>query len=102
MVRKTRAGFRKNKRANGAESRMQPSSLFRLFRALAPAACLGLSMLPIAPARAQAPAPTPGATAGNPVPMPGFWDPRRRPERPDLSRVTLIRFLTENDFPPFN
>jgi polar amino acid transport system substrate-binding protein len=34
--------------------------------------------------------------------VPGFWDPRRRPERPDLSRVTLIRFLTENDFPPFN
>jgi len=34
--------------------------------------------------------------------VPGFWDPRRRPERPDLSRVTLIRFLTENDYPPFN
>jgi polar amino acid transport system substrate-binding protein len=34
--------------------------------------------------------------------MPGFWDPRRRPERPDLSRVNLIRFLTENDYPPFN
>jgi polar amino acid transport system substrate-binding protein len=43
-----------------------------------------------------------GATASNPVAMPGFWDPRRRPERPDLSRVTLIRFLTENDYPPFN
>lgn len=34
--------------------------------------------------------------------MPGFWDPRRRPERPDLSRVTLIRFLTESDYPPFD
>jgi polar amino acid transport system substrate-binding protein len=33
---------------------------------------------------------------------PGFWDPKRRPERPDLSRVTLIRFLTEVDYPPFN
>ena len=42
------------------------------------------------------------AGAANPVMMPGFWDPRRRPERPDLSRVTLIRFLTENDYPPFN
>ncbi len=42
------------------------------------------------------------AGASNPVAMPGFWDPRRRPERPDLSRVTLIRFLTENDYPPFN
>jgi polar amino acid transport system substrate-binding protein len=34
--------------------------------------------------------------------LPGFWDPRRRPERPDLSRITLIRFLTEVDYPPFN
>ena len=34
--------------------------------------------------------------------MPGFWDPRRRPDRPDLSRLTVIRFLTETDYPPFN
>ena len=34
--------------------------------------------------------------------VPGFWDPRRRPERPDTSRVTLIRFVTEVDYPPFN
>ncbi len=34
--------------------------------------------------------------------MPGCWDPRRRPERPDISRVTQIRFLTEFDYPPFN
>jgi polar amino acid transport system substrate-binding protein len=34
--------------------------------------------------------------------MPGFWDPRRRPERPDLGRMPLIRFLSENDYPPFN
>jgi polar amino acid transport system substrate-binding protein len=38
----------------------------------------------------------------NPVDVPGFWDPRRRPERPDLSRLTVIRFLTETDYPPFN
>ena len=37
-----------------------------------------------------------------PVQVPGFWDPRRRPERPDLNRVTVIRFLTEIDYPPFN
>ena len=36
------------------------------------------------------------------VPVPGFWDPRRRPERPDLSRLSVIRFLTETDYPPFN
>ena len=36
------------------------------------------------------------------VSVPGFWDPRRRPERPDTSRITQIRFLTEFDYPPFN
>jgi polar amino acid transport system substrate-binding protein len=36
------------------------------------------------------------------VTVPSFWDPRRRPERPDLSRLTQIRFLTETDYPPFN
>ncbi len=36
------------------------------------------------------------------VVIPGFWDPRRRPERPDVSRITLIRFVTEIDYPPFN
>jgi polar amino acid transport system substrate-binding protein len=34
--------------------------------------------------------------------VPGFWDPRRRPERPDLSRIQSIRLLTELDYPPFN
>ena len=45
------------------------------------------------------PAAVPG---GDPMAVPGFWDPRRRPERPDLSRINLIRFLTETDYPPFN
>jgi polar amino acid transport system substrate-binding protein len=43
----------------------------------------------------------PGVEAA-PQAVPGFWDPRRRPERPDLSRITVIRFLTETDYPPFN
>jgi polar amino acid transport system substrate-binding protein len=42
------------------------------------------------------------AAAGAAVRVPGFWDPRRRPERPDLSRVSVIRFITETDYPPFN
>src|SRR6516225_4021494 len=46
-------------------------------------------------------APKPGAGAA-PQAVPGFWDPRRRPERPDLSRISVIRFLTETDYPPFN
>jgi polar amino acid transport system substrate-binding protein len=64
-------------------------------------------------ARAQTPTPTqppPGTPAvpqtpavkADPMAVPGFWDPRRRPERPDLSRITIIRFLTEIDYPPFD
>jgi polar amino acid transport system substrate-binding protein len=49
---------------------------------------------------ASAPAQTAPPDAG--VSVPGFWDPRRRPEKPDLSRVSVIRFLTEIDYPPFN
>jgi polar amino acid transport system substrate-binding protein len=55
------------------------------------------SLAAIPAARAQAVAqPQPNVT------VPGFWDPRRRPERPDTSRMTQIRFLTEFDYPPFN
>jgi polar amino acid transport system substrate-binding protein len=55
-----------------------------------------------------APAVGMGQAAPQPVPadsgvhVPGFWDPRRRPEKPDLSRVNMIRFLTEIDYPPFD
>jgi polar amino acid transport system substrate-binding protein len=50
----------------------------------------------------QPPAGLPSETINNPMAVPGFWDPRRRPERPDLSRISIIRFLTEIDYPPFN
>jgi polar amino acid transport system substrate-binding protein len=43
-----------------------------------------------------------GATLPSGTGVPGFWDPRRRPERPDLSRIQSIRFLTELEYPPFN
>ena len=77
-----------------ARGAFQP--LGRVAIAAAGAVCLGFSGLTSVAAQPQGPA------ASAPVVMPGFWDPRRRPERPDLSRVTLIRFLTENDYPPFN
>ncbi|WP_244481680.1 transporter substrate-binding domain-containing protein [Bradyrhizobium pachyrhizi] len=56
---------------------------------------------PAAPAATQ-PAPPKAAAEAAPQAVPGFWDPRRRPDRPDLSRLTVIRFLTETDYPPFN
>ncbi len=51
---------------------------------------------------ATAPSPPAANAISNPMAVPGFWDPRRRPERPDLSRISIIRFLTETDYPPFN
>lgn len=42
------------------------------------------------------------AQASSKVIVPGFWDPNRRPERPDLARLNTIRFLIEEDYPPFN
>jgi polar amino acid transport system substrate-binding protein len=55
---------------------------------------LAVAVPSLAPAPAAAQTPSAGA--------PGFWDPRRRPERPDLGRISLIRFMTEVDYPPFD
>lgn len=54
------------------------------------------------PAAAQSPRANAPVPANDPLAVPSFWDPRRRPERPDLSRINGIRFLTEYDYPPFN
>ena len=52
---------------------------------------LAVGML-MPPAQAQ----SPGTT------VPGFWDPKRRVERPPAASVQAIRFVTTDDFPPFN
>jgi len=63
----------------------------------------GLACVLIATAAAfSAPAAENSVTAEHKVVVPGFWDPRRRPERPDLSRLQNIRFLTDLDYPPFD
>jgi polar amino acid transport system substrate-binding protein len=36
------------------------------------------------------------------LPVPSFWDPQRRIEKPETSGLRLIRFITEDDYPPFN
>ena len=33
---------------------------------------------------------------------PGFWDPGRRVEKPDTSNLRQLRFITEDDYPPFD
>ncbi|NIK47999.1 polar amino acid transport system substrate-binding protein [Variibacter gotjawalensis] len=41
--------------------------------------------------------------AAQPAPStPSFFDPKRRQDRPDLPANTIIRFITETDYPPFN
>jgi polar amino acid transport system substrate-binding protein len=74
------------------------SVLAALRRLAVPVACFVL----IAPFLGAGQAPAQLAGGDPSVGVPGFWDPRRRPERPDLSRVSVIRFLTETDYPPFN
>ncbi len=34
--------------------------------------------------------------------LPGFWDPNRRLTKPDTSAIHLIRFITADDYYPFN
>jgi polar amino acid transport system substrate-binding protein len=41
------------------------------------------------------------AAAAQSVAVPNFWDPQNRPERPDLANQRVIRFTTEDDYPPF-
>ncbi len=64
------------------------------------------AMITAAPAQTPPQGASPAPPTVTPPPdtmaVPGFWDPRRRPERPDLSRINIIRFLTETDYPPFN
>src|ERR1700743_2363987 len=79
-------------------NRLEPGSdSIRTDKALALA---GLSLLALAlggdGARAQNVA-KPVMEAA-PQAVPGFWDPRRRPDRPDLSRLAGIPFLTETAY----
>lgn len=62
--------------------------MFRLFRFLLTA----LALYPAIPARAQMP---PAKT------LPNFWDLQSRVEKPDTAFLQLIRFVTDDDYPPF-
>jgi polar amino acid transport system substrate-binding protein len=42
------------------------------------------------------------AEIGRSVTIPNFWDPKRRIERPAAGAVQAIRFVTTDDYPPFN
>jgi polar amino acid transport system substrate-binding protein len=42
------------------------------------------------------------ATSGSDAGVPGFWDPKRRQDRPELPAASVLRFLTEVNYPPFD
>ncbi|MGE0524000.1 MAG: transporter substrate-binding domain-containing protein [Variibacter sp.] len=65
------------------------------------AAVLVAGLADTRPARAQ-PATSPAAKLPPALAVPGFWDPKRRQEKPVLQPTTVIRFLTETNYPPFD
>ena len=46
-------------------------------------------------------APVSAQKASDGVFAPNFWDPQRRLERPDLTGLRAIRFITDDEYPPF-
>jgi polar amino acid transport system substrate-binding protein len=79
-----------------------PGLSYRVSAALVVMPLAAACLLPPLAAAQNMPAPGAPAVSAPGVRVPGFWDPRRRPERPDTSRITLIRFMTEVDYPPFD
>lgn len=43
-----------------------------------------------------------GPAVAQRVAIPNFWDPRARAERPDVPATRVVRFLVDDDFPPFH
>jgi polar amino acid transport system substrate-binding protein len=76
--------------------------VYWLAAALRLSVCLAGALMPVVFAAPPAAAQDNSTVQQRSVAVPGFWDPRRRPERPDLSRLQTIRFLTEMDYPPFD
>jgi polar amino acid transport system substrate-binding protein len=61
------------------------------------------SLLPFSDSEAATPQePAADSKTSQSLTVPSFWDPRHRPERPDISRINLVRFITEVDYPPFD
>jgi len=61
-----------------------------------------VALIAVAILTAPRPAPVLAQEADATVVIPSFWDPRRRIDRPPAGAVQAIRFLTTDDFPPFN
>jgi len=65
-------------------------------------ACLGRRIKPLLLSAVAV-----GVLAGSParaesVPIPNFWDPRARSEKPDLTALRTVRFMVDDEFPPLH
>ncbi|MGL4322487.1 MAG: transporter substrate-binding domain-containing protein [Beijerinckiaceae bacterium] len=59
--------------------------------------------MPIGPAQAQSqPAPPQAAPPAAEVTVPSYWDTRQRPDKIDTSGIRVIRFLVDDEYPPFH
>ena len=81
--------IREKRTVAGALRRSEILTSFRLAARVALALAAGLVAAPAGAAESAAAAPS-------------FWDPARKMEKPDLGAIKQIRFLTEDDFPPFD
>src|SRR5262249_18817750 len=84
--------------------RRAASALVMILTALAPVVAYAQATkgAPSSPPSAGSAPPGSAAVTPHPMAVPGFWDPRHRPERPHLRLIIIIWFLTEIDSPPFN
>lgn len=65
-------------------------------------ACLGGLLAALLLAATGIPSTAQTEEASNQIAIPNFWDPKRRFERPPAGAVQVLRFVTSDDFPPFN
>ena len=64
-------------------------------------ALLVIGILAIGPGPLRAEPRAPDGAADARVFVPSFWDPGATPEKPKLDDLASIRFVTEDDYPPF-
>lgn len=92
-------------RFDGSMAHMSPLEFSRLGRAAGRVA-LGLILAAFAfaaPVQAQGTPAAASMAAGTGPVVPSFWNAARRLERPDTARLpATLRFLTTDDYPPFN
>jgi polar amino acid transport system substrate-binding protein len=90
MMRRVRAAFH------------QPARNWRAHRRVRRAAVAAIVLAGIFAWHGNAFAPRALASESASPAIPNFWDPSLRPEKPDMAGLRVIRFMTEDEYPPLN